>query len=230
MYNTFDLLIRLFLSLQVIPSQAIPLGRGAPTMQKFFNHWLFMLGMVGLITMLTACGGGGTSTTPSSNGSANTPTSIGNTPTTSSNSSSTLSFTDSGGQNTSYTFSGFFGGYIGAASTGTGKILNIGGQNQSANFILQFPYTGPKSYILTKGTTLDTYDTEVLVQTQTGSWQLGPGSSCSVTVASDSPTTGVAVKQDRLKGTFSCAALVNFSGKPKLTITNGQFDAAIAIH
>jgi hypothetical protein len=178
--------------------------------------------MLGLIITLAACGGG-SPTSPTSGGTANTPNSNQ-----SHNITSTLSFVASGALSGLHTFSSASGVAAGAIDqVSNSKILSIGVSNQSLHFMVKFsPYTGPVSYNLTSKSAF----VEVSNMDNTKQWTLISPSTCQLNVISDTSLNTQGSGMDEIRGTFSCSSLVtlNHNAEP-IILSNGQFDLALQL-
>lgn len=204
-------------------------------MRKLFHDWLFFLGLVGLLAMLTSCGGGSGSTS-NGNGSASPSTSTGTTAPTSStgNTTSTVSFTGSGGLSSSYTLNAGESSQIVTTSKNK-KLTIIATGNGTSISIIVLPYTGPGSYTLSNKYFSDNSQSKTIdVQTGQKVWggfiRLSPSWTCSLNIASDTAVTVTLEGQTytnfhRVTGSFSCSMVLSaLNTDPPLNLSNGQID------
>lgn len=187
------------------------------------SFWRTYLGLLGLLIILAACGGTSNqptgTTTPTTHPATNAPSTSGNTanpPTT-----STVSFTASGGLTGAYTISDNDRGSNYGKPT-LGFILS----DHDWRFFLSYNgYTGPATYTL-KFTPASPPTASVTVQSADGSktWRLTSPASCQLTVDSDALVPGLTgnAQYHEMKGHFSCPTLASTSSS--ITLTNGQFD------
>jgi hypothetical protein len=191
-------------------------------MRPLYYRWLVSPAMFVLILILAACGGG-SATSPTSGGTANTPNAHP-----SQNMTSTLSFMASGELSGLHTFSSAPGVAAGAIDkVSNSKTLSIGVSNQSLRFMVKFsPYTGPVSYNLTSRSGF----VGVSNLDNTKQWTLVYPSSCQLNVISDTSLNTQGNGMDEIRGTFSCSSLVtmNHTAEP-IVLSNGQFDLALPL-
>ena len=188
-------------------------------MWRLLYHWLISLGMIGLIITLAACGGG-SATSPTSGGTANSNPSQ--------NMTSSLSFMASGELSGSHMFSSAPGVAAGAIDkVSNSKTLSIGVSNQSLHFMVKFsPYIGPVSYNLFSNSAF----VEVSNMDTTKQWSLVSPSTCQLNVISDTSLNTQGIGMNEIRGTFSCSSLVtlNHTAEP-IILSNGQFDLALQL-
>jgi len=191
-------------------------------MERRYSLWHVWIALLGLIITLAACGGG-SATSPTSGGPAQTPNSNP-----SHTMTSTLSFMASGELSGSHMFSSAPGVAAGAIDkVSNSKTLSIGVSNQSLHFMVKFsPYTGPVSYNLTSNSAF----VEVSNMDNTKQWSLVSPSTCQLNVISDTSLNTQGSGMDEIRGTFSCSSLVtlNHTAEP-IILSNGQFDLALQL-
>lgn len=188
------------------------------THRSYSRIWIVMLG---LILLLTACGGT-TSSTTGANGTG-TPHATSTTPSSGSiNTTSTVSFTASGGLTGPYTISDTTTG-----SNYSKSALGLVVSDQSWIFTLEYTgYKGPGTYTFTFTPSrppwgkigLATHDFKKR-------WDLTSSTSCQMTVTSDTAlnTGGGSPQFHEVKGSFSCPSLASQSS-PSIMLTNGHLD------
>ena len=186
------------------------------------SYWRICIGLLTLIIILAACGG--TSNQPTNTSTPTHPaTHTGSTPGNTANppTTSTVSFTASGGLTGAYTISDNDRGSNYGKPT-LGFILS----NHSWRFFLSYSgYNGPATYTL-KFTPASPPVGSVTVQSADGSktWRLTSPATCQLTVDSDTLVSGLTgnAQYHEVKGHFSCPTLASTSSS--ITLTNGQFD------
>lgn len=97
-------------------------------------------------------------------------------------------------------------------------------------FIVFYGYQGPGEYTLSDA--VNGGDVHIGLKHNTLSWDLlmQPTAHCSLSVASDTPTSNAGL--DRMRGTFSCPLLLSSSpSNPQepITVSDGAFDIAIQV-
>jgi hypothetical protein len=194
-------------------------------MRKLFYHWLISLGMFGLIIILASCGGSSTGSTTGTPGNGSTP---------SGDTTSTVSFTASGGLTGSYTLNAGESSQLLTTSKNKQLTINAVGGGLSANIVV-LPYTGPGSYTLSNkyfadNSQKETIDFQKGQKVWGGYIRLSPSWTCSLTIASDTATTLTVSGQvytnfRKIKGSFSCSQVLSaLNTDPPVNLSNGQFD------
>lgn len=192
---------------------------------RSYSYWHMLIAVLGLLVILTACGGGSTNSTTGTSTPSTT-----NTPSPSTNPTtvpaSIVSFTASGGLTGPYTLSDKDAS-SGVGSSPNGKALNVFVSDQDWSFVLGYvPYTGPGTYTVShKAGSAISAGVSLTNTGNTKSWSLLPPSSCHLTIASDTSLNVGGTTYHEIKGSFSCSSLATIaSTSAPLTLNNGQLD------
>ncbi len=186
-------------------------------MRTHRSYWRIWIAMLGLMLLLTACGGSGTTSSTTGANSTGTPHATSTTPSPGSiNTTSTVSFTASGGLTGAYTISDNTTG-----SNYSKSALAFVVHGQSWLFTLEYTgYKGPGTYTFKFTQSRPPWGKVALASSDgTKSWELTFSTSCQLTITSD---TSLNSQYHEVKGSFSCSSLASQSSS--IMLTNGQLD------